>query len=203
MNKIIILLRHTKAKSAEYPQTDFERKLSAEGKACASFMGEKLTTTLQNTHLQNQQINKGEQPTLLSKLAAIGPEKIICSNAKRTQETLQNLQQRYNTSSSDIEYTDKTYEATTGSLLNQLQQLPAKTNTVMMIGHNPGTEFLAQILLTDKSGYMPQDIHFSTGTIAIIGFRNLQNWAALGSEENTGELVQYLTPKTLGWRWES
>ena len=158
----LFLLRHAKSSWDDPYQRDFDRPLNPRGKNAAPMMGQVIK-------------DKG-----------IKPSKILCSPAQRTRETLELLNQTANLDSS-IEFVDGIYEASTGELRKILRNVKQKHESVLMIGHNPGMEGLANDLTGDYE-------RFPTAALASISL-NIDAWKDL--DPATGVFNWIITPKSL------
>ncbi|MER6094005.1 SixA phosphatase family protein [Streptomyces bluensis] len=115
----IVLFRHAKA---DWPQvTDHERPLADRGRMDAAVAGRKLADS------------------------GIPFDLALCSTAVRTRETwklaVQELPHRPKTV-----YEERIYEASPGELIEVLNELPDDAQNILLIGHNPGVQGLADIL---------------------------------------------------------
>lgn len=121
----LILLRHAHAESAAPGQDDIDRPLSRQGQAEAELAGRWLKT-------EN-----------------LVPDLVLCSPARRTRETLEQVLQV-------IGYVDqrqeqRIYEATPGNLI-QVADEHRDVGRVLLVGHNPGLEQVAALLSSGQSG---------------------------------------------------
>ncbi|WP_369187297.1 histidine phosphatase family protein [Streptomyces sp. R08] len=115
----IILFRHAKA---DWPQvTDHERPLAERGRLDAATAGSRLADT--------------DIPFDLA----------LCSTAVRTRETwklaVHELAHRPKTV-----YEERLYEASPGELIAVLNETPDDARNVILVGHNPSVQGLAEIL---------------------------------------------------------
>ena len=121
----LILLRHAHAEAAAAGQDDVDRPLSRQGQAEAEAAGHWLKA---NGYL---------------------PDRVICSSARRTRETLEQVL-------SVIGYVEqrqepRIYEATPGDLMTVADE-HKELSRVLLVGHNPGLEQLAALLSSGQSG---------------------------------------------------
>lgn len=121
----LILLRHAHAESAAPGQDDIDRPLSRQGQAEAELAGRWL------------------------KKENLVPDLVLCSPARRTRETLEQVLQI-------IGYADqrqeaRIYDATPGTLV-QVADEQREVGRVLLVGHNPGLEQLAALLSSGQSG---------------------------------------------------
>lgn len=162
----IVLLRHAKA---DWPQvSDHERPLAERGRKDAPVAGRRLAET------------------------GIAFDLALCSTAARTRETwklaVHELPHRPRTV-----YEERLYEATLGDLLALLNETPDEVTNLLVIGHNPGMEALADALTGRAEGdalaRMTQR-GFPTAALAVIGFSG--SWKSL--EHGVGTLLEYWVP---------
>lgn len=123
--KELILLRHAHAEPAQPDGVDLDRPLSPEGLAEAESAGRWL------------------------KEQGLVPDRVLCSPARRTRETLEGVL-------GVIGYVDQRlepgiYEATAGTLV-ELADGHRECDRVLLVGHNPGMERLAALLHSGQSG---------------------------------------------------
>lgn len=157
--RTLLIMRHGKSswKDAELP--DIERPLKKRGRKDVVHMGKLLD---------------GKK---------LKPDLILCSTAKRARQTAEIVVEEIGFEGK-VEYLDSLYMAELDTLIKTLQSLP-DVKRVMIIGHNPGLETLAQ-LLTDKITSLP------TAAVARIKIP-INNWQELGIK-STGELSNLWTP---------
>ena len=119
--KTVILMRHAKS-SWKFPELpDKDRPLTKRGERDAPRMGK-----------------------LLKKEEVI-PERILSSTAVRAAATAEAVAQKLDYKE-EITYMDSLYMAEPANIIEALQTLPAEVKKVLVVGHNPGMEGLAQIL---------------------------------------------------------
>lgn len=120
----LILLRHAHAEPAGRGQADIDRPLSATGLAEAEAAGR----WLQQHHLV--------------------PDRVLCSPARRTRETLQNVLEVIGFVEQRL--VESIYDASAGTLVGALDA-HADVQRVMLVGHNPGLEHLVALLNSGQS----------------------------------------------------
>jgi len=88
----------------------------------------------------------------------------------------------------DTSYLDEIYESSTGSLHELAAQAFQTRSRVMMVGHNPGFEYLALALLRneDANGITKM----ATGTLAVIEFEG-----GYEDDAGNGQLRHWITRK--------
>jgi len=102
-----------------------------------------------------------------------------------------------------ITRTEKRHRATAGcsscgmpSLLEVLRKTDANTDTVLMIGHNPGLQELALMLVGEGHAQARDAMaeKYPTGALAVIDFA-IGDWPSV--EPGSGFLADFLTPRSL------
>lgn len=162
----IILLRHAKADWPSVP--DMERPLADRGRMDAPAAGQWLA-------------GRGVLPHLT-----------LCSPSVRTRETWKlvahELPQRPKTV-----YEQRLYEATVGDLLALLNETDDNVTDVLLVGHNPGIQGLADALAQDGGGEVPaRPRHGTFPTCAIAVLEVPGPWKAV--ELGVGRLAAYWAP---------
>jgi phosphohistidine phosphatase len=112
----LFVLRHAKSRWDNSYLADYERPLAPRGRRAAE--------------------------TLAGHIAAIDPPPalVLCSSARRAQDTLEPIRDRLPTTEVLVE--DDLYGAPAPQLLERLRQVPEETSSVLLVGHNPGLEDL-------------------------------------------------------------
>ncbi|WP_159766569.1 SixA phosphatase family protein [Streptomyces sp. HM190] len=162
----IVLFRHAKA---DWPQvSDHERPLADRGRMDAAVAGRKLADS------------------------GISFDLALCSTAVRTRETwklaVHELPERPKTV-----YEERIYEASPGDLIALLNETPDDAQTVLLVGHNPGVQALAEILAGHSEGNARERMSrrdFPAAAYAVITFEG--SWKSL--EPGVGTLVDYWAP---------
>jgi phosphohistidine phosphatase len=116
----------------------------------------------------------------------------LCSTAVRTRETwklaVHELPERPKTV-----YEERIYEASPGDLIALLNETPDDAGTVLLVGHNPGVQALAEILAGQAEGDARERMSrrdFPAAAYAVITFEG--SWKSL--EPGVGTLVDYWAP---------
>ncbi|HEV8016283.1 MAG TPA: histidine phosphatase family protein [Stellaceae bacterium] len=168
--KTLYILRHAKA-VAEDREDDAERPLAKRGRKAAAAMGDYLAAS---------------RPA---------PQLVLCSTARRTRETLDQILPALSPSP-EVIYEEGLYLAAARRLHERLQRLPEHAERVLLIGHNPGLHQLASSLASDSSAFADG---FPTAALAVL--RLSGRWDALRPHQ--ARLLDYQTPKSLNRETDS
>jgi phosphohistidine phosphatase len=170
----VLLFRHAKSNWDTLSLPDYDRPLAKRGRKAAPLMGAAIARL------------------------DLKPDLIVCSGAARTRETLALALPALGTPAPEVIYDDAIYMATPATLMTLLRKPPGaeKHKRVMVVGHNPGLEELAELLVGggDKDARALMADKFPTGALAVFTF-DVPRWAdiALG----TGRLTHFITPARL------
>ncbi|GHH88560.1 phosphohistidine phosphatase [Streptomyces sulfonofaciens] len=164
--RTIVLFRHAKA---DWPQvSDHERPLADRGRHDAPVAGRRLAET------------------------GIDFDLALCSTAVRTRETwklaVHELPHRPKTV-----YEERVYEASPGELISVLNETLEDVRSIILIGHNPGVQGLAEILAgqyEDDARARMNDRGFPTSAFAVLSHTG--SWKSL--EPGVGTLTEFWAP---------
>ncbi|KAF1700790.1 SixA phosphatase family protein [Pseudoxanthomonas suwonensis] len=120
----LILLRHAHAEPGAPGQADMDRPLSPHGLAEAEAAGRWLAGN------------------------GLLPDRVLCSPARRTRETLEAVLAITGYAEQRLE--EAIYEATPGTLIGLLEE-QRDVERLMLVGHNPGLERLVALLGSGRS----------------------------------------------------
>jgi phosphohistidine phosphatase len=138
---------------------------------------------------------KEEAPVMGRYMAAHGlvPDLAIVSTARRAQETWALASAAF---PREIKRRDegRIYEASASAILGVVRKTPSRVKTLLLVGHNPGFEELAQMLATEGK---PDAIallgkKYPTGALVVIAF-DAARWNDVSAGE--GKLERFVTPK--------
>ncbi|MFB6554205.1 MULTISPECIES: histidine phosphatase family protein [unclassified Streptomyces] len=162
----IVLFRHAKA---DWPQvTDHERPLADRGRKDAAEAGRRLADT------------------------GIAFDQALCSTSIRTRETWKLAVHEFPQRPKTV-YEERIYEASPGELIAVLNETPDDLRNVLVIGHNPGMEGLAEILAgstEDEARERMGGRGFPTAAFAVLTFTG--SWKDV--EPGTASLADYWAP---------
>ncbi len=170
--KTVHLLRHGKSGWGDAGLDDHDRPLAPRGASAAKTMGALLRS-------------RGWTPDL-----------ILCSSARRTQETLANLQSGFGPGLAPAQIESGLYLASAEALFTRMRALPDQVSSVLFIGHNDGVHICAQGLVgeADSGDRAKLAGGFPTAGLAVIRFE-IDHWAEL--REGTGALVGLVFPREI------
>ena len=168
--KRILLLRHAKSDWKDYTLADFDRPLSPRGRKAAPSIAAWM-----------------RRHDLL-------PDRVLCSAARRTAETWERMAPVLE--QVPVVHRRALYHASTDAILKQLVVQDDKTNTVLVVGHNPGIAEFAYRYSVFGVEKMIARIRrkYPTGALAVISFQ-ISSWADLPGA--SGTLEHFVRPKTL------
>ncbi|MBB3947849.1 phosphohistidine phosphatase [Rhizobium skierniewicense] len=138
----LYLLRHAHAAWASPGEHDFDRRLDSKGYAEAEMIGEKIAT-------------KG-----------LVPDVVLSSTAVRCRETAQAIRRAFN-DAFEISYVDEMYNAQAEIYL-ALMSGQASAKSVMLVGHNPTIEAVAEALLGHQRMEQALPNGFPTAGLAVL-----------------------------------
>ncbi len=165
----LLLLRHAKSSWDESGLPDKERPLSPRGRQAAVTMAEAI-----------------EKEGLL-------PDRILCSPARRTRETLAALVPHLG-GEARIALTEELYAPASGDYLPTIASQGDDAGTLLIIGHNPAIQATAIRLIGggDTTLQISVAAKFPTGALAIITFDH-GPWSEIAPY--SGTLAAFITPR--------
>ena len=119
-------MRHAKSDWTPGYEHDFERTLNKRGRRSIKQMAR---------WMRNRQLM---------------PEVIVSSDAERARQTTLRLCQFAEYPTNVIDWKRSIYEASLETLLNVVAETNESTGTLLLIGHNPGIEYLVRYLADDS-----------------------------------------------------
>ncbi len=164
--KTVILVRHAKSSWKDSRLKDFDRPLNRRGKRDAPLMGKKIR----------------EREIL--------PDLILSSPAKRARKTAIRIAEEIGYPKEKIRYDDKMYHSDALYLLDLVRSQDDEHTSIMLFGHNPDFNDLADMLLEHN----PSSMIPTTG-VHCIRFA-VDRWRKV--HEGKGESVFFDYPKRYG-----
>lgn len=167
--KRLTLLRHAKSGDDGTIARDFDRRLNAKGRRAARAVGR---------HLRD---------------SGARFDSVIASPAVRVAETIEEVSAGYGPGI-DPDWRRPLYLATAEELLEVVHEAPEASDSLLLVGHNPGLEDLVLLLVSggDKRGDVEEK--YPTASLAEIDF-DVTNWRDVGA--GTGHLANFVRPRDL------
>ena len=168
--KTLTLLRHAKSGWDDPSTRDYDRALNAKGKRAATLIGGYLRTS--GTRFDH----------------------VIASPAVRVVETLEQVETEYGRTLAPS-WERRIYLASAVTLLDIVHESPAAAAHVLLVGHNPGLEDLALLLVPESDAQLRPALEakYPTATIAEIAFEG--DWADLAA--GNARLTRFVRPRDL------
>ena len=114
----LLILRHAKSAWDTGAPADFDRPLSLRGLRASKRMGRYIAET------------------------GLLPDAIVCSSATRAVQTVHEVAQAARLSLQTVRFDNAIYEADLSTLLDVLGECDRGAHRTMIVGHNPGLEYL-------------------------------------------------------------
>jgi phosphohistidine phosphatase len=167
----LLLLRHAKAERLQPGGRDHDRVLAERGRADAKKLG-----------------------TYLARHAFV-PDRALVSTSARTSETWALLAAAFG-KAPPVSFEDRIYNASPQAILNVIKETGPETATLLVIGHNPGLQELAAMLIAtgDIEARERLGEEFPTSALAAISFAPA-DWRSLHPQG--GRLEHFVTPRWL------
>jgi phosphohistidine phosphatase len=163
--KRLYLLRHAKSDWADPDRVDADRPLSPRGRRAAPALGRYM------------------------RREGLIPAFALSSTARRAEETWELLAPALK-AEVRLETSHKLYLASPARLLKTVQGVTDKSESVVIVGHNPGLQALA-LELVGSGGLATK---FPTGGLAVFDFP-VEHWADIGA--GMGKLYRFVVPRDL------
>jgi len=169
--KTLLLLRHAKSSWDDRSLDDFDRPLARRGISAAMRMGEYLTDE------------------------GLVPEVVLCSAARRTRQTW-DLVKAQMAIDPEARFQRSLYLADPAQLLMEIHVQMDSASTLLMVGHNPGTQTLARRLAGrgDQDELEAMSRKFPTAGLAVLTYSGTR-WASVTRGSCT--LERFIRPKGL------
>lgn len=168
----LCLLRHAKSSWDDARLADFDRPLARRGREAAPRIARWMAE------------------------AGLRPDHVLCSPALRTRQTWEIVQPSLGPQA-EARFCRTIYEAPWERLLTALRGVPAAAHTVLMIGHNPGMEDLANLLAgaeSDTQALAVMRRKFPTAALALFDVPDAA-WPELGP--GCARLGAFVRPKDI------
>lgn len=162
----LILVRHAKSSWDDPLLDDHDRRLNQRGRKAATAVGKWI------------------------KEKKYCVQTVYSSTARRTVETWSGISAFCN-AEADVQFSSALYLASPDRMLTMLQG--ARTKSVMMVAHNPGTASLAEGLVKTAPQH-PKFSAYPSGAVTVIDF-DCESWADINL--HTGDVVDFVVPREL------
>ena len=167
--KTLTLLRHAKSSWDDATSRDFDRPLNARGRRAAETIGRAMRSE------------------------SLRYDAVIASPAVRVVETIDGVAAGSGMALAP-HYDRRIYLASTAALLDLVHEADDAHASLMIVGHNPGTESLALLLSRPGSHRSEIEVKFPTGTLVEMRF-DVARWSDV--DRGGGIIVRFIRPRDL------
>ena len=167
----LLLLRHAKAERSQPGGRDHDRILAKRGRNDAATVGAYLVRH------------------------KFVPDRALVSTSARTRETWALVASAF-AKPPQAEFDGRIYEASPEAILNSIRETGTAAKTLLVVGHNPGMQQLAAMLIASGDVDARQRLleDYPTSALALINFAG-ESWDSL--KPMGGRLEHFVTPRTL------
>lgn len=167
----LMLLRHAKSDRSAPGARDRDRPLDARGKSAAPRIGAYMTRH------------------------SLMPDHVLCSPARRTVDTWSLVAEAF-AKPPVVDFDDRLYDASANTILDVVRETGAEIHSLLVIGHNPGLQDLAGLLIASGDLEARERLHekFPTAALLVIDFA-FDDWRKL--HRRAGRLDRFVTPRSL------
>ena len=167
----LLLLRHAKSERSLPGGRDHDRILTSRGREDAAKLGAYMVRH------------------------ALVPERVIVSTSARTRETWDLVASAFAAAPPAV-YDERIYEAAPQAILKVIKECEAEVQTLLIVGHNPGLQEFAALLIASGDVEARQRLNeiFPTAGLVVINFA-LDDWARL--HPHAGRLDLFVSPRSL------
>jgi phosphohistidine phosphatase len=167
----LMLLRHAKSDWSRPGLADHERSLNARGRKAAAAVGAYMARH------------------------DLVPDLIVASTATRVRETLDLVLKAFKTTPK-VTQDARIYEAEPDALMAVIRRTPRATESLLLVGHNPGLAELATLLVATGGAEARARLaaKFPTAALAVIDFKG-DDWSKV--RPASGRLDRFIIPRTL------
>ncbi len=166
MTRQLFLMRHAKSDWGQNLR-DHDRPLNKRGRNAAADMGR---------YLQEQQLC---------------PDALYCSTAERAKQTVLGVTQYLEYAESAVHWDARIYHASLYELLSLISEWLPGTNTIMLVGHNPGMEDLLNFLVP------AEQLDETDGRFPTAAFAQIEMPDKMPYEAGCGQLLRHIFPRDL------
>lgn len=121
------------------------------------------------------------------------PQLILSSPAVRARETLDAVIEQAGLHKIELRWDEELYLASRKTLLERIRGLPSETDSVLLVGHNPGLEELLDYLIRTAVPTTDSGKVFTTANLALLRLDG--EWKDTG--RGSAELLELVRPRDL------
>jgi phosphohistidine phosphatase len=167
----LILLRHAKSDWSIAGQRDLDRALSTRGRQAAPLVGAYMAHH------------------------GLIPDQAIVSTARRARETWELIAPAFK-QDLQVAFDERLYESAAQRLLDVIRDTSADVHSLLLLGHNPGLQELAALLMASGEIDARQRLleKFPTAGLAVLDFP-IDEWRRL--HPHAGRLDRFVTPRAI------
>jgi phosphohistidine phosphatase len=167
----LMLMRHAKSDRSSLGTRDRDRPLDGRGKAAAPRIGAYMA------------------------LHDLMPDRVLCSPARRTHDTWSLVAAAF-AKPPAVEFDDRLYDASPDTILDVVRKTGSDIHSLLVIGHNPGLQDLAGLLIASGDVEARERLRekFPTAALLVIDFA-FDDWRKL--HRRAGRLDRFVTPRSL------
>lgn len=167
----LMLLRHAKSDWSEPGTPDHDRPLNRRGQEAATKIGAYMAR---------------------HKLV---PDRVMCSTALRARETWEEVATGFKDHPLTV-YEDRLYNAKSATILGLVQDTKERVHSLLLVGHNPGLQELASLLIASGDLAHRERLRekLPTAGLVVIDFA-VEAWPKVHSR--AGRLERFVAPRWL------
>jgi phosphohistidine phosphatase len=167
----LLLLRHAKSDWSQPGQKDHDRELARRGRRAAPEIGAYMARH------------------------RLIPDRVLCSPAQRTRQTLDLVAEKF-PAPPPVTFEARLYNANPDGILQTIRATQRDIRTLLVIGHNPGLQAAATMLIASGDVEARERLKekLPTAGLAVIDFP-FEEWRNLHGK--SGRLERFVTPRML------
>lgn len=169
MSFYLYLMRHAKSDWSGSGTSDYDRPINHRGQKNAKRVGVWMA---ENNFL---------------------PEKIVSSPAVRARQTIEIVSEQFGHSQVKIDLDEDLYLASLDTLIESVQLYKNDVNSLMLVAHNPGLDYLVNDLLSRSINTISGHIVMTTANLAIFEYKD----SHFDPEKDKGNLIEFIQPKKI------
>jgi phosphohistidine phosphatase len=167
----LMLLRHAKSDRSSPGAIDRERPLATRGKEAAPRIGAYM-------------VHHG-----------LLPDRVLCSPARRTQDTWALVAATFD-KAPPVRFEERLYDASADTILDVVRGTADDVHSLLVIGHNPGLQDLAALLIASGDVDARERLREKLPTAGLVAIDfPYDDWAKL--HKRAGRLDRFVTPRSL------